>query len=45
VAVDYAPVKFVRKMPGGRPGMVTYTNFKTIIAEPDEALAERLKIE
>ncbi|HHT16592.1 MAG TPA: fibronectin/fibrinogen-binding protein [Papillibacter sp.] len=44
VAVDYAPVRNVRKMPGGRPGMVTYTNFKTCIVEPDEALAERLRI-
>jgi predicted ribosome quality control (RQC) complex YloA/Tae2 family protein len=44
VAVDYTLVRNVRKLPGSRPGMVTYTNYKTVIAEPDEALAERLKI-
>jgi len=44
VAVDYTLVRNVRKMPGGRPGMVTYTNYKTCIVEPDEVLAERLKI-
>ncbi len=31
VAVDYTMIKFVKKMPGGKPGMVNYTNYKTII--------------
>ena len=31
VTVDYTPIKFVKKMPGGKPGMVNYTNYKTII--------------
>lgn len=44
VPVDYALVKHVKKMPGGRPGMVTYTDYKTIIAEPDEGLAESLRV-
>lgn len=43
VPVDYTLVKYVKKIPGGRPGMVTYTEYKTIIAEPDETLAKRLK--
>jgi predicted ribosome quality control (RQC) complex YloA/Tae2 family protein len=44
-AVDYCPVKNVKKPPGARPGMVLYTEFKTIIAAPDEGLVERLKRE
>lgn len=43
VPVDYTLVKNVKKIPGGRPGMVTYTDYKTIIAAPDEALAEKLR--
>ena len=43
VPVDYALVKHVKKMPRGRPGMVTYTDYKTIVAVPDEGLVERLK--
>lgn len=30
VDVDYTKVKYVKKIPGAKPGMVTYTNFKTI---------------
>jgi predicted ribosome quality control (RQC) complex YloA/Tae2 family protein len=43
VPVDYTLVKYVKKIPGGRPGMVTYTQQQTIIAEPDGELAEKLK--
>ena len=43
VPVDYTLVKHVKKIPGGRPGMVTYTDYKTIIAEPSEELVKRLK--
>jgi len=43
VAVDHTLVRNVKKPPGGRPGMVTYTNFKTIIASPDEELVMRLR--
>lgn len=32
--VDYTRVKHVRKQPGGRPGMVNYTNYKTITVRP-----------
>ena len=30
VAVDYTKISNVKKMPGGKPGMVNYVNFKTI---------------
>lgn len=43
VPVDYTLVKNVKRIPGGRPGMVTYTDYKTIIAVPDEALVKKLK--
>ncbi|MCL2151370.1 MAG: NFACT family protein [Oscillospiraceae bacterium] len=41
--VDYTLVKHVKRRPGGRPGMVIYTDYKTIIATPDEELVSRLK--
>lgn len=31
VSVDYTYIKYVRKAPGQKPGMVNYTNYKTII--------------
>ena len=34
VAVDMAPVKQVKKIPNGKPGMVIYHSYKTIIANP-----------
>lgn len=33
VSIDYCYAKFVKKMPGSKPGMVNYTNFKTIIVK------------
>ena len=33
VPVDYCKIKFVKKAPGTKPGMVHYTNFKTIIVK------------
>lgn len=42
VPVDYTRVKFVKKPTGAKPGMVTYTEYETIIAEADEKLAEKL---
>lgn len=44
VPVDYTHVRFVKKPSGALPGMVTYTDFRTLIVEPDEALAERLRV-
>lgn len=43
VPVDYALVRFVKKPNGARPGMVVYTDYKTIFAHPDEALVKRLR--
>ena len=43
VPVDYTLVRHVKKLTGGRPGMVIYTNFKTISVSPDEQLVNRLR--
>jgi predicted ribosome quality control (RQC) complex YloA/Tae2 family protein len=45
VPVDYTAVKYVKKPPGAKPGMVTYDKFKTVLVEPDEGLAERLRVD
>ena len=42
-AVDHTRVKFVKKTAGALPGMVLYTDYATVVAEADEALAEKLK--
>lgn len=34
--VDYTKVKYIKKIPGGHPGMVTYTNYKTITVTPKD---------
>lgn len=34
VEVDYTMRKFVKKIPGALPGLVTYTDYKTILCEP-----------
>ncbi|MDY3015023.1 MAG: NFACT RNA binding domain-containing protein [Evtepia sp.] len=44
IPVDYTPVKYVKKPAGSRPGMVIYTTYQTAYVDPDEQLAERLKI-
>ncbi len=38
VSVDYTLRKYVRKGPGFRPGMVTFTHGKTVTVTPDETL-------
>lgn len=43
VSVDYTQVCHVKKPSGSMPGMVTYTDSRTIIVEPDEKLVESLK--
>ena len=43
VPVCYTLVKHVKKPNGARPGMVIYTDYKTIYAEPSEELVNRLK--
>jgi len=45
VPVDYTLVKYVKKPSGSRPGMVIYTEQKTIMATPDEGLVGRLRVE
>lgn len=39
--IDYTEIKFVKKPPGAKPGMVTYSNFKTILVPPDVSVMER----
>ena len=34
IAVDLTPVKQVKKIPNGKPGMVIYHSYKTVIANP-----------
>ena len=42
--VDYTQVRYVKKPAGAKPGMVVYTTYQTMWAEPDEALAKRLRV-
>ena len=44
VPVDYTPVRFVKKPAGARPGMVVYTTYQTLLADPDEELVKRLSV-
>ncbi len=44
VPVDYTAVKFVKKPAGAKPGMVIFTNNRTLFVAPDEELCEKLKI-
>ncbi len=43
VPVDYTMVRNVKKPSGALPGKVIYTNYETIMAAPDKALAEKVK--
>ncbi len=42
--VDMTEVRNLKKPAGGRPGMVIYHTYRTVMAKPDGELAERLKI-
>ena len=42
VPVDYCLVKYVKKPVGGKPGMVIYTDYKTLYVTPDKTLPEKL---
>lgn len=44
VPVDYTRVKFVKKPGGAKPGMVIFTNNRTVLAEPDEELYLRAEL-
>ena len=43
VPVDYTLIKFVKKPAGSKPGMVIFTNNRTLYVTPDEQLVEKLK--
>ncbi len=44
VPIDVTPIREIKKPVGARPGMVIYHTYRTLTAEPDEALVERLRI-
>ena len=44
VPVDYTPVKFVKEPAGAKPGMVVYTTYQTMLADPDEELVKHLSV-
>ena len=43
VPVDYTLIKYVKKPAGAKPGMVIFTNNRTLYVRPDEMLVEKLK--
>ena len=44
VPVDYTPVKYVKKPAGAKPGMVVYTTYNTVLADPSAELVKRLAV-
>ena len=44
IAVDYTPVKFVKKPAGSRPGMVIYTTYQTVMVQPDGDVVKKLAV-
>ena len=44
VPVDLTEVKIVKKPGGAKPGMVIFTNNKTLYVTPDEEITERLRV-
>jgi predicted ribosome quality control (RQC) complex YloA/Tae2 family protein len=44
VPVDYTRVRFVKKPAGARPGMVIYTDQKTLFITPEKRAVEALKL-
>ena len=46
IAVDLTPVKQVKKIPNGKPGMVIYHSYKTVIANPyPDIVMDELNVE
>lgn len=43
VPVDMTEVKYVKKPPGAKPGMVIFTNQKTVYVKPDEKTIKKLQ--
>lgn len=44
VAVDYTPVKYVKKPAGAKPGMVVYTTYQTAFVAADESRVKALRV-
>lgn len=44
IAVDYTPVRYVKKPAGAQPGMVIYHTYRTVYAAPDGDLVKQLQI-
>ncbi len=44
IPVDYTLARYVKKPNGAKPGMVIFTNNKTILVDPDEGLLDKLAI-
>ena len=44
VPVDYTKVRYVKKPGGAKPGMVIYTDYKTIFVTPDEERVNAMKV-
>lgn len=44
VPVDYTKVKYVKKPNGAKPGMVIYTDYKTIFVTPDEERVNTMRV-
>ena len=44
VPVDYTPVRYVKKPNGAKPGMVTYTTYKTMYVTPDGEQIKSLSV-
>ncbi len=42
VQVDYTLAKYVKKIPGAKPGMVSYSNYSTAVVSPDSDLVASL---
>lgn len=42
VAVDVTPVRYVKKPGGAKPGMVIYTQYRTVYVTPEPDLAQKL---
>ncbi len=44
VDVDYTSVRYVKKPSGSRPGMVIYTDYRTITVAPDKEMVKALAV-
>lgn len=44
IPVDYTRVRYVKKPNGAKPGMVIFTNYQTVLVDPDEVLYERIMV-